>query len=464
MSAAAPGSWRIVGIDELLRRLGDWLMRHQRAIRLTQWVVVLVYTGLLIVPLFVPLPTRLAHIWNDVGVFAQFAFWGIWWPAVLVSMVLVGRLWCGLLCPEGSLSEAASAYSRGRAIPHWLRWKGWPFVAFAATTVYGQMISVYQYPAPAALILGLSTFAAVVAALLWGRHKRVWCRYLCPVTGVFAVLSKLAPIHFRVDTGAWNPARHSDVNCAPLVPIRSMRGASACHMCGRCSGAGGAIVLARRSPSDQIVRVAAGEANAGETLLILVGLFGIAAGAFHWSGSELFVTVKQSLAAWLVDHDVLWPLEGILPWWILTNYPEQSDVMTPLDGIVLLAYIASAALAIGAGLGGLLAAAARLLGRWRWQTFHHLVQSLIPLAGCGVILGLSITTVTLLRHDGFDLDFVGPLRAAMLAGAAAWSLWLGWRITGSYAGGRTRQLLAMLPLAAAVAAGTAVWASLFWSW
>ncbi|MBL8585831.1 MAG: 4Fe-4S binding protein, partial [Bradyrhizobiaceae bacterium] len=87
-------------IDAALRGAGDWLMRNQRTIRAIQWVVVLVYFALLIVPVLLPLPSRVAHIWTNVTLLSQFVFWGIWWPFVLLSMVLVGRLWCGLLCPE----------------------------------------------------------------------------------------------------------------------------------------------------------------------------------------------------------------------------------------------------------------------------------------------------------------------------------------------------------------------------
>ncbi|RWG22958.1 MAG: 4Fe-4S binding protein [Mesorhizobium sp.] len=227
--------------DDVWRKIGDWLQRHQAAIRTVQWTMVLAYAVLLIVPVFLPLPDRAAYLWTNFTRFAQFIFWGIWWPLVLVSTALVGRIWCGVFCPEGAISEFASSHGRGRAIPRWLTWPGWPTVAFACTTLYGQMTSVYQYPRPTLLILGGSTLAAALIGFLYGRNKRVWCRYLCPVSGLFGLLAKLAPLHFRVEAPLWQLSQLSGtkpkaINCAPLVPIRTMRGAGDCHMCGRCSG------------------------------------------------------------------------------------------------------------------------------------------------------------------------------------------------------------------------------------
>ena len=454
--------------DAILRRIGDRLMARRSAIRTGQWIVVTGYLFLVAVPAFLPMPDAAAHLWNNVTLFAQFAFWDFWWPVVLVSLIFVGRGWCGLFCPEGSLTEAVSAHGRGLALPRWLTWQGWPFVAFAGTTIYGQMVSVTHYPKPALVLLGGSTGAAIMTGYLYGRNKRVWCRYLCPVTGVFGLLAKLAPLHFRVDLEAWTrwtkprgtiPVR---VDCAPLVSIPTMRGGSLCHMCGRCSGFRGAVTLARRSPNHEIVHVAAGEPRPWETALIVFGLLGIAAAALHWTSSALYASVRQSLAAWLLAQGLVWPLEPMLPWWILTNYPDHKDMLTPLDGAVLVGYVVACSLVVGGLVSLVLMAAARLLGAWSPARFHHLAQSLVPVAGCGVFLGLSAQTVTILRGEGLALDFVGVLRAALLAGASFWSLLLAWQITGVHTAAPLRRAASMLPLGLAVVVASASWAALFW--
>jgi polyferredoxin len=454
--------------DASLWRVGEWLRRNQRTIRALQWAVVGSYLFLIVTPVLLPLPDRTAHIWNNITVFAQFIFWGIWWPFVLLSMILVGRSWCGFFCPEGTLTEFASQHGRGRAVPRWLTWGGWPFVSFALTTIYGQMVSIYQYPRPVLLILGGSTLAAIGVGYLFGHDKRVWCRYLCPVNGVFALLAKLAPIHFRVDRAIWEASEKPTfatprVECAPLVPLKTMQGAGQCHMCGKCSSFRGAIALSARSPNHEIVEVASAHANRWETALILFGLMGIAVGAFHWTASPWFISTKQALAEWLIDAGILWPLEHTAPWWILTDYPVQNDVLTLLDGVVLLGYIAVTAIAMGSGLSLALAAATRALGPWSRPRFHHLAQALIPLAGCGVFLGLSSLTVTILRSDGFPLYWIGGARAVCLAGAALWSLILAWQISGRWANG-LRRLATALSASVAVALGVASWILLFWIW
>jgi hypothetical protein len=68
----------------------------------------------------------------------------------------------------------------------------------------------------------------------------------------------------------------------------------------------------------------------------------------------------------------------------------------------------------------------------------------------------------MLRHEGFELGFVGPLRAALLAGASLWSLALAWGVSGLATVRTARRVLALAPFAAAVGVGAASWASLFW--
>ena len=458
--SAAPG--RPVGA---LAALGHTMRRHGRLIRGIQWAIVVFYGVLVVLPAFLPLPDDEARILNHLGLFAQFLFWGVWWPFVLLSMVLLGRVWCGVFCPEGALSEAVSHHGRGRGIPRWMRWGGWPCTAFVITTVYGQLVSVYQYPQAALLVLGGSTVAAVVVGLLYGRGKRVWCRHLCPVGGVFGLLARLAPLHFRVDRARWEARTGGIValpNCAPLIDIRRMEGASACHMCGRCSGQRDAVALALRPPGVEISVNGQRAAGGWDTVLLLFDLIGVAMGAFHWAASPGYVTLRVAAADWLIEHGGVWMLADNAPWWLLTHYPQNHDSFSWLDGALIASYILATGVLLGAALYALCVAGARLLGRPGAR--HHLALAYVPLGGCGVFLGLSMTTLSMLRHEGVALPWVGTARALLLAGAAAWSLWLAWRCTARYGASTTRRLAALVPMAVGALLIAGGWGLLFFWW
>ncbi len=147
-------------------------------------------------------------------------------------------------------------------------------------------------------------------------------------------------------------------------------------------------------------------------------MIGLAMGAFQWTVSPWFITLKQALAEWLVERDIFWPLEANAPWWLLTHYPQVNDAFTWLDGTVILLYIFGCSLLIGSALWLLLRGATWLMGRGG-DVFEHLALALTPLGGAGLFLGLSATTVKLLRYEGLALDWAQPARAALLFGAIA---------------------------------------------
>lgn len=410
-----------------LAGLGDALARHASALQVLQWIMVAVYLFLVAVPAFLPVPEDSRHIWDSMVLFAQFAFWGVWWPFVMVSMLVMGRAWCGVFCPEGTMTEWASRHGLGRAIPPWLRWKGWPFVAFVCTTVYGQMITVYEYPKAALLILGASTVMALGIGLVYGRGHRVWCRYLCPASGVFSLLSRLAPVHFRVDAAAWHAApRTHAVTCPPLVNVRTISGGGSCQMCGKCSSHRGAVSLAARLPGAEVASLSEREVSAWDIRLLLFGVLGVATGAFQWSASPLFVQLKQGLATVLIDHAITWPMTESLPWWLLTNSAETGEVFTLLDGFCLLTYMAGTALVLGGiALAGL-ALAARLAGAPK--SLWRLGYGVIPAGAVGLVIGLSSMTLTQLGTEGITFVWVPQARAGLLLLGLAWSGVLLWKL------------------------------------
>lgn len=432
-AVAASGQRRSGVVLPRLARLGHAMQNHRQLILLIQWCVVFFYFALLVIPAFMPLPPQDAHLYNNLRLFAQFLFWGIWWPFVMLSTMLLGRVWCGVFCPEGMLTELASRHGLGRPIPRWIRWSGWPFLAFVCTTVYGQLVSVYEYPQAALLVLGGSTLAALAVGFMYGKGKRVWCRYLCPANGVFALLAKISPLHFAVDEAAWQryPGRPPMVDCAPLIDIRHMKSTSACHACGRCSGYRDAVQLSLRAPDREILAIS--KAGTEQALTLIFGLIGVATAAFLWSSSAWFVQIKTAAADWLIERDAFMLLQDNAPWWLLTHYPQANDVFTWLDGACILGFILGGGAALGLAVLTVLRLALWLKGETQ-LTWQRLALTLVPMGGSGIFLGLTMLTVSHLNAERIAPEVLAALlpglRMAVLALGGGFSAWLGWRMLG----------------------------------
>lgn len=453
-------------LKKAINQTGIAMQRHQTIIQGIKWFVVAIYFLLLIIPALMYLPPKHSHIFNNIVLFAQFVFWGIWWPFVILSMLFIGRIWCGVFCPEGTLTEWTSKnFGRNKKIPRLLKWRGWPAIAFILTTLYGQLISVYDYAIPALLILGGSTAAAIVIGYLYGNGNRVWCRYLCPVNGVFNLLSRLSPFTFKTDQQKWSEFQekeHSNPHCPPMINIRQLHGVSACHMCGRCAGYRNAVSLQTRSVNEEILVYGNEQQNIWQIRLLLFGMIGVAIGAFTWTVSPWFVYFKQYLAEWLVNHEIFWPLNATAPWWILTNYPANNDSFNLLDGFCVSFYILGSGILYGVWLTLIYKFLARLYHKPDFYLYFS--QALIPLAAAGLFLGLNATSVKLLQYEGIVFWWLKDMRAIILGGASIWSLYLGYKILRKYNKYFYQMFLSFTLYTVSVIPVVGAWVLMFWIW
>jgi hypothetical protein len=140
----------------------------------------------------------------------------------------------------------------------------------------------------------------------------------------------------------------------------------------------------------------------------------------------------------------------------------MNDSFSWLDGGLVVAYILGSALVWGGSMLLCLMLGNACLGRWQTARLHHLIQGMIPMAGCGVFLGLSALTVNLLKHEGLSVAWATDVRVFLLAGAALWSAWLSLQIIRRYTQNLGRIILAMFGTGAALCVSLYSWALFFW--
>ena len=133
-------------------------------------------------------------------------FWAWWWPLILLSFPLVGRLWCAV-CPFMVWGEITQRTARalGWQPARWPRgnsddWAS-PLLAggFAAILLWEEVWNLQNTAWLSSCLLLLITAGAVLGSLRF--EKRFWCRHLCPVGGMNGLFAKLAIVELRAQAG-----------------------------------------------------------------------------------------------------------------------------------------------------------------------------------------------------------------------------------------------------------------------
>jgi polyferredoxin len=361
-------------MTDRVQLLGDLLQRRRDIMHRIQWVVVAFYIVLMLGPVLALLLHPHGQLFSSLARFTEAVFWGFWWPLVILSMMLFGQVWCGLLCPDGMLSETASRHGRALKPPPWLRRDGLALALFIVITFANDATDAHRSHWGTLLSVGIPSLAAVATGLVYGRGKRIWCRYLCPVSSIFSLLARCAVLHFEVDRQSWDTAPRpvpKPVDCPLLLDVRRLNSNEKCNMCARCSGHRGAVSLALRAPGSEIASLGDSDVRRWEAAGICYVLIGLGYGGAIGHGD--------------------WRL------------------------------IAELTLGVGSFAALMLAIAA--LGRPALG--FRLAYGLIPLAGLGLFLGAIEHSIALLAAEGLKVAQIAPwLRAGTLAAGAIWSGWL----------------------------------------
>jgi hypothetical protein len=146
--------------------------------------------------------------------------WTLWWPGVIFTFILVGRLWC-YMCPFGALNEWPSRLlNPTRMFPKGLR-NLWPATGFfVVLTLADEQLGVFDSPQATAWIIVF--FAVLALGIGIWYQRRSFCRYLCPIGGMIGVYSMMAPVELRAKSKAV---------CRADMEKACYRGSDAAHGC-----------------------------------------------------------------------------------------------------------------------------------------------------------------------------------------------------------------------------------------
>ena len=139
--------------------------------------------------------------------------------AVLVATVLVGNVFCGWICPFGAIQDALTWVRKRARLPQltvpagWDKELRWGRFVVLAVVIYFSVSTAKLWFAdydPYVTLFGLRWLFEFNASTMWISLTllavilggsllidRFWCRYLCPLGGVFAILSRFSLMRIR---------------------------------------------------------------------------------------------------------------------------------------------------------------------------------------------------------------------------------------------------------------------------
>jgi len=176
---------------------------------------------------------------------AALVAWSLWWPLVIITAVLFGRVWCQV-CPMELVNSLVSRVGLKRAAPRFLT-SGWGIALFYSLALLGFIRTLWanRYPDRMAYFFLFLLASAVVIGLIF--EKRAFCNFLCPVGRLLGLYGCCASLEWRagdartcqdclskdcVDAG--NAYKLTGRGCTSNLYPATIEDNRRCHICMQC--------------------------------------------------------------------------------------------------------------------------------------------------------------------------------------------------------------------------------------
>ena len=434
LSRDCPAFERGGQMPALAERIEGFFVRYRRHVTLINLALFGLFVALMLLPLFLDEPAEDATPLSHFTTFSNYVIWAVWFPLILLSVILTGRSWCGLLCPIGAASEWSNKIGTKLQIPRWVRWRGTPLISFFVVTIWGQTVGVRDHPEATAIVFGTVLIVAILLGILFGKNKRAWCRHMCPIGLLLGVYSRIGAVDFRPKRPRLGGDQWTErTACPTMIEIDRKTESRHCIECFRCVSpkAKGGLYLRFRWPGEEIEAIRDHNPNLSE-LVFFFASTGIVLGAFMWLALDSYQQIRSAIGTWVIDQEWYW-LGEPGPFWLMSVHPERREVFYWFDFFMISGYMLAWLAVMTAVLGATTALAAWLSGRLggdgSFRTrFLELAYQYAPVAMISLLLGLGGELFRNLEILGFGADGIAIVKAVLFIGAWLWSVRLGERL------------------------------------
>lgn len=168
----------------------------------------------------------------------MFLVWTLWWPLLYISIFLLGRTWCGFICPIGLVNEIGNSARKTKKDPL-LVYKFLPFVVFFIIVFWEQISGLFTSTGMTLLFLLTFFISAFILGIIiprWG-----FCNHFCPIGALFIPFSRLSLFGVRTDKEICEKCHTKECltgkeypKCPMFTNVPNIKSNSECLMCLNC--------------------------------------------------------------------------------------------------------------------------------------------------------------------------------------------------------------------------------------